>query len=43
MPNNPDPVPTSVKKFPQQFIVIITNIPPTIDAPAFDDPVGDFF
>jgi hypothetical protein len=43
MPNNPDPVPTSVNIFPQQLIVAIANIPPTIDAPAFADPVGEFF
>ncbi len=43
MPNNPDLVPTSVKFSPQQLIVVITNIPPTIDALAFVDPVGEFF
>jgi hypothetical protein len=43
MPNNPDPIPTSINLPPQQFITIITNIPPTIDALAFADPVGEFF
>jgi len=43
MPNNPTPVPTSVNLFPQQLIVATTNIPPTIDAPTFADPVGEFF
>jgi len=35
MPNNPDPIPTLVKKIPQQFIIVIANIPRTIDAPTF--------
>ncbi len=43
MPNNPDPVPTSVNLSPQQFIPATANIPPTIDAPAFTDLVGEFF
>jgi hypothetical protein len=43
MPNNPDPLPASIKKFPQQLIVAITNILPTIDAPTFVDPLGEFF
>jgi len=43
MPNNPDVVPTSVNLSPQQLIVIIVNIPPTIHALAFVDPVGEFF
>ncbi len=43
VPNNPDPVPTSVNLSPQQLIVATTNIPPTIDVPAFVDPVGEFF
>jgi hypothetical protein len=43
MPNNPDPIPISVNLFPQQLIDVIANIPPTIDAPAFADPVGEFF
>ncbi len=43
MPNNPDPVPTSVNLSPQQLIIATANIPPTIDAPAFVDPVGEFF
>jgi hypothetical protein len=41
--NNPDPVPTSVNFSPQQLIAVTTNIPPTIDAPTFVDPVGEFF
>jgi hypothetical protein len=43
VPNNLDPVPTSVNLSLQQLIVVITNIPPTIDAPAFANPVGEFF
>jgi hypothetical protein len=43
MLNNSDSVPTSVNLFPQQLIVITANIPSTIDAPAFVDPVGEFF
>jgi len=43
MPNNPDPVPTSVNLSPQQLIVATANIPPTTDAPTFADPVGEFF
>jgi hypothetical protein len=43
VPNNPNPVPTSVNFFLQQFIANTTNIPPTIDAPAFVDPMGEFF
>jgi len=42
MPNNPNPVPTSINLSPQQFIVV-ANIPPTIDALAFVDLVGEFF
>ncbi len=43
VPNNPNLVPTSVIFFPQQPIIVTINIPPTIDAPAFTDPVGEFF
>ncbi len=43
MPNNPDLVPISVNLSLQQFIVTTANIPPTIDAPTFADPVGKFF
>ncbi len=43
MPNNLDPVPTSVNLSPQQLIATTTNIPPTTDAPTFADPVGEFF
>jgi hypothetical protein len=43
VPNNPNPVPTSVNLSPQQLIVVIANIPSTIDAPIFVDPVGEFF
>jgi len=41
--NNPDRVPTSVNLFPRQLIATIANIPPTIDASAFADPVAEFF
>jgi hypothetical protein len=43
MPNNLDLVLISVNLSPQQLIVITSNIPPTINAPAFADPVGEFF
>jgi len=45
MPNNPGPVPTSIKVnlFPQQLIVATTNIPPTTDALAFAHPMKEFF
>jgi hypothetical protein len=43
MPNNLDPVLTLVNLSPQQFISATVNIPPTIDALAFIDPVGEFF
>jgi hypothetical protein len=43
MPNNPDLVPIVVNFSPQQFIVATANIPPTIDALAFTNPVGEFF
>jgi hypothetical protein len=43
VPNNPDLVPTSVNLSPQQLITTTANIPPTTDAPAFADPVGEFF
>jgi hypothetical protein len=43
MPNNLDSVPTLVNISPQQFIATIVNIPPTIDAPAFVNPMGEFF
>ncbi len=43
MPNNPDIVLTLVNLSPQQLIVVTANIPFTIDAPAFVDPVGEFF
>jgi hypothetical protein len=43
MPNNPNSVPTLVNLSPQQLIFTTTNIPLTIDAPTFVDPVGEFF
>jgi hypothetical protein len=43
VPNNPDIVLTLVNLSPQQLIVVTANIPFTIDAPAFVDPVGEFF
>ncbi len=43
MPNNLDPVPTLVNLSPQQLIAATTNIPPTIDALAFANPMGEFF
>jgi hypothetical protein len=43
MPNSLDLVPTSLNLFLQRFIVAIGNIPPTIDAPSFANPMGEFF
>jgi hypothetical protein len=43
MPNNPYPIPTSINFYPQQLIVTTVNNPPTIDAPAFADLMGEFF
>ncbi len=43
VPNNLDSILTSVTFFPQQFIVATTNIPPTINAPTFANPMGEFF
>ncbi len=43
VPNNPDPVPTLVNLSPQQLIATTAKIPPTTNAPAFADPVGEFF
>jgi hypothetical protein len=43
MPNNPYLVPTSINFSPKQFFAATANIPPTIDAPAFADPVREFF
>ncbi len=43
VPNNLDPVPTSVNLSPQQFIVVTANILPTIDATIFANLVGEFF
>jgi hypothetical protein len=43
MLNNPDSVVISVIFSPQQLIVAIANIPPTINAPTFADLVGEFF
>jgi hypothetical protein len=43
MPNNPYLVHTSVNLCPQQLIVATVNIPPTINAPTFSDPMGEFF
>jgi hypothetical protein len=43
VPNNPDLVLTSVNFSPQQLIDVTANILPTIDAPIFTNPVGEFF
>jgi len=43
VPNNLDPVPTLVNLSLQQLIIVAANIPLTIDAQAFADPVGEFF
>jgi hypothetical protein len=43
VPNNPNPVPTSINLSLQQLVIVTVNIPPTIDALTFADPVGEFF
>jgi hypothetical protein len=43
VPNNPNMVPTSLNLSPQQFITTTANIPPTVDAPTFANPMGEFF
>jgi len=43
LPNNLDSVPTLINIYPQQLIIATVNIFPTIDAPAFADPVREFF
>jgi hypothetical protein len=43
VPNNPNPILTSLNLSPEQLIVATANIPPTIDAAAFVDLVGEFF
>jgi len=43
VPNNLDLIPISINLSRQQFIAVIANIPPTIDALAFADLVGEFF
>jgi hypothetical protein len=43
VPKNPNSVITSVNFSFQQFIVATTNNPPTNDAPAFANPMGEFF
>jgi hypothetical protein len=43
VPNNLDLILTSVNLSPQQLITTSANIPPTMNAPAFANPVGEFF
>jgi hypothetical protein len=43
MPNNPNSISISVNLSSQQLIVVTANIPLTIDAPTFVDPVGNSF
>jgi len=43
VPNNPNPIRTSVNLSPQQFIAITVNIPPTIDALVFAHLMREFF
>jgi hypothetical protein len=43
VPNNPNSVPTLVNFSPQQLIAVTVNIPPTTDALAFANPMGEFF
>jgi hypothetical protein len=41
IPNDLDPIPINLS--PQQLIIVTTNIPPTMDATTFANPVGEFF
>jgi hypothetical protein len=43
MPNNSDSILILVNLYVQQFIIVIANILPTIDALAFANPMGEFF
>jgi hypothetical protein len=43
VPNNPNPVPTSINLYLQQIITTTTNNPPNINAPTFANPIGEFF
>jgi hypothetical protein len=43
VPNNLNPIPTSINLSAQQLIVTTANNPPAIDALAFVDLVGKFF
>jgi hypothetical protein len=43
IPDNPAPVPTLVALTPQQLARATANVPPTINALASADPVGQFF
>jgi hypothetical protein len=43
VPNNPDLVPTSINLSLQELIIAIANISPTINVPAFANPMGEFF
>jgi hypothetical protein len=43
MPNNLNLVPISINVFAQQLNIVTANILPTIGAPAFANPVGEFF
>ncbi len=43
MPNNPNSIPTSLNLSPQELIVATANIPPTIDAVAFANRMGELF
>jgi hypothetical protein len=43
VPNNPNSVPISINLSLQQLIIVTANIPPTINALTFVDPLGEFF
>jgi hypothetical protein len=43
VPNNPNLIITSINLSLQQLIIVTANIPPTIDAPTFADPMVEFF
>jgi len=43
IPGNPYLVPILVNLYPQQPIATTANIPPTINAPTFANPMGELF
>jgi hypothetical protein len=43
VPYNLNPIPTLINFFLQQLIATKAKNPPTIDAPTFANPMGEFF